>query len=253
MSIAFIAAGHRLSVVPARGGRVRRVGHVLGRSVDWQPIPAKPPAACIAPPGSTTAAATSTAIVTRDTIPVPPSGFPDSAYMGCLLSTGRERLLENYDLQDYDSTTTAGDVVAAGDYAGWVEDNQDPHYGGSAEIVRVFDLRTGAQDTRLDGEGNGCPDYEYTCASTADGLVLGADGFSAVHTTVTQFGTPNQTSEERTEQILAADSTGVHILDSTSNQYAINQTPPPLLTGLTLSGDALTWEHAGTPQSAQLG
>ena len=96
-------------------------------------------------------------------------------------------------------------MVAAGDYAGLVEDNQDPHYGGTTEIVRVFDLRTGAQDTRLGGEENGCPDYDYDWCSTADGLVLGADGFSAVHTTSPSTTPPTPL----TEHILAADSTGV--------------------------------------------
>jgi hypothetical protein len=206
----------------------------------------------MAPPGSTTVVSTGTAIVTRDRTAVPPSGFAGSAYMGCLRSTGRERLLENYGFQDEDSTTTAGDVTTAGDYAGWVEDNEDPHYGGSADIVRVFDLRTGAEDTRLDGEQVGCGDYEYSRASAADGLVLGTDGFTAIHTTVTQFDTPNQTSEQQAEQILATDSAGVHVLDSTSNQYALNQMPPPVLTGLARSGNTLTWDHAGTPRSAQL-
>jgi len=51
-----------------------------------------------------------------------------------------------------------------------------------------------------------------------------------------------------TEQIIADDGTGLHTLDTT-NEPA---TDPPMLTGLTLSGDTVTWDLAGTPESAVL-
>lgn len=52
------------------------------------------------------------------------------------------------------------------------------------------------------------------------------------------------------EQIVANDSTGVHILDSIPTPGP--DPAPPLLSQLALSGDTLTWSHAGSPRSAQL-
>ncbi len=52
-----------------------------------------------------------------------------------------------------------------------------------------------------------------------------------------------------TEQIIASDRTGVHTLDSSTEYEA--QTGPQL-TGLTLSGDTLSWNAHGSPTSAQL-
>lgn len=50
-TIAFFDRQHRLSIVRASGGRLRRIGGVTGSAVDWQPLPAKSPAACMTPPG----------------------------------------------------------------------------------------------------------------------------------------------------------------------------------------------------------
>ena len=57
---------------------------------------------------------------------------------------------------------------------------------------------------------------------------------------------PNCTS---TEHIVATDSTGTHILDSITTP---GRPASPLLSQLALSGNTLTWNHAGTPESAQL-
>jgi hypothetical protein len=87
----------------------------------------------------------------------------------------------------------------------------------------------------------------YDCSSAADQLVLNAQGFTAVHTTVVQYG-----ASTATEQIQAADTTGVHVEDGASIAHPLDGPPAPLLTGLQLSGNTLSWEHAGTPESAQL-
>ena len=162
--------------------------------------------------------------------------------MGCLLATGRERLLERYDFQTEDSVAGVSEVASAGNYAALLENDADPHYGGTSETVLVFDLTTGAQSTKLGGEQVSCPDYNYDCGSSADGLVLGADGFSAVHTA--QYAT-----SALTEHILATDSSGVRTLDTATST---SPTSSAVLSGLALSGDTLTWDHAGTPESAQL-
>jgi hypothetical protein len=51
-----------------------------------------------------------------------------------------------------------------------------------------------------------------------------------------------------TEQIIASDQTGVHVVD-TSREY---EPQTPGLANLALDGDTLTWEHSGSPMSAQL-
>jgi hypothetical protein len=50
------------------------------------------------------------------------------------------------------------------------------------------------------------------------------------------------------EQIQASDKTGVHTLDSATELDG----SPPQLTGLSLTGDTLNWNHDGVPRSAQL-
>jgi hypothetical protein len=239
--LAFFGTHDRLSIVRASGGRVRRLGDLKGRTVDWQPLPAKPPAACMTPPGSTVAASGDSGIITADSAPLPPFGsytFTAGAYMGCLSADGRPRLLARYDIQNIDSETSASEAVVAGPYAAFVVNQLDIHYGGNTNKVEVFDLRTGAMVPDRGGESDGCPG-----SCSIDRPVLGSDGVSAAHTLV-PVGSCNCTDE----QIQASDSTGVHTLDSVSTP----QGSVPALTNLTLTGDTLTWEHNGTPQSAQL-
>ena len=52
----------------------------------------------------------------------------------------------------------------------------------------------------------------------------------------------------RVEQLQAADGNGVHAVDSGERPVSA----PPLLTGLTLTGDLLSWSHAGTPRTLAL-
>ncbi len=111
-----------------------------------------------------------------------------------------------------------------------------------------FDLGTGLIDHKLGGEQIGCPDYGGSCGSSPEDVVIDANGFTAAHTTTTDYGT----QADQTEAILAGDSSGVHILDTVSSQHPITQQGPALLTGLQLSGSSLTWDHAGTPESADL-
>jgi hypothetical protein len=244
--IAFIGAGHRLSVVRSTGGRVRRVGRVRGRSVDWQPITDQHPQ-CAPAPGSGTAASSDDGIVSADSGPTPiDSGFNAVAYMGCLLSTGHERLLTRYDFQSIDSVTS-------GNFAALSENSTDDHYGGSSETVRVFDLGTGAESQTLGGEQAACPDYDgYGCNSDADQLVLNADGFTAVHTTVAELGATGASGGQVTEQILAVDSTGTHVEDTVTQSVSGPLLALASLTNLQLSGDTLTWLHDVSPRSAIL-
>jgi hypothetical protein len=243
--IAFIGAGHRLSVVRAIGGRVRRVGDVTGRTVDWQPLPPKPFRPCAPPPGSTVIASDDTAIVTRASGPYQGyGGLLPSAYMGCLTADGRERLLARYDWQSEDGSTTVSDAVLAGTYAalnvGWF----DFHYGGNSHTIDVFDIRTGMAVSDRGGESALCSEAS-PCESSIDQFALGSDAVSAAHTTIV-----DTYRRSMIEQIVASDSAGVHALDSVTEPLtAPNQST---LTNLTLTGDTLTWDHDGTPRTAQL-
>ncbi len=68
----------------------------------------------------------------------------------------------------------------------------------------------------------------------------------AAHTTGTDFSVALGASP--VEEIDASDSTGLHRLDFAPAPLG----SPPALTNLVLIGDTLTWEHNGTPRSAQL-
>jgi len=243
--IAFIGAGHCVSVVKATGGRVRRVGNVAGTTVDWQPLPAKPAAACQTPPGSTVLASSDTAIITADSGPSQGEGGQNPfAYMGCLVADGRERLLARYDFQSYDWSTSASEAAVAGTYAALVVNWSDIHYGGNSATVEVFDLRSGAMVPDRGGEGAACPDYGgYGCQSTIDRLVFGSDAVSAAHTIVRDSG-----CSCTVEQIVASGRTGVHTLDTVTEPG----TKPAALTNLTLTEDTLRWDHNGAPRTAQL-
>ncbi len=250
-SIAFIAKHHHVRITGASGGHNRPVGGVQGRSVDWEPVSATPPAGCIAPPGSSVLASAPGAVVTSDTAASPPvdGGNRPTAYMGCLTADGGERLLQSFTFSSYDYEQSVTGAAAAGNYVALVNATTDPHYGGSSYTVAVYDLRTGAQVPDRGREMISCPDYEYTCSAQMNQLALGSNGFSAVHTLIQGGSTCSTLSPSCTvEQIIVHDSAGVQTLDSATQP----EPSAPVLTGLRLSGDTLTWEHAGTPESAQL-
>ena len=241
--IAFVAAGHRLSVIRSSGGRVRRLGHVHAVGVDWQPVPPAPAPGCAAPPGSMTVSTSQTAVMTRDSADAPGTTFPAPAYMGCLTSTGRERLLVRFDFQTEDSTTIGADPALSGNDAALVVTGTDPHYGGSSESVSVFDLRTGATVPKRGGEQTGCSDYSYACGSTMNELLLGPTGFTAVRTTVIENGA------NQTEQIIASDSSGPHVLDTVTGPYISGGQRLDLQR---ITGNTIVWLNEGTDKSATL-
>ncbi|MGN6872699.1 MAG: hypothetical protein ACTHMY_30285 [Solirubrobacteraceae bacterium] len=176
--IAFVAPDHRLMLVAARGGRPRAVGHIRALSVDWQPRPRGPIAACAAAPGSTVLASDPNAVVTEDG-PRPPYGFDLAgplAYVGCLRATGRERLLERFVGNNVDNAVFVRSVVLAAPYAALVDHSEDEHYGGSADVVHVFNLDTGRGN--LGGERGQCDGPVCSLVQ----VVLGSDGVSATRT-----------------------------------------------------------------------
>jgi hypothetical protein len=237
--IAFFDKRHRLSMVRAVGGRVRRVGTVTGVMADWQPLPAAPPAACRTPPFASAAvlASSNAAIVTENFVePAQPEPLSSFTLMGCLRADGRERVLDA--LSNYDGgSTIPGQVLLAGPYAAIIFNYVGK--GGEHSELRLFDLRTGNElSNRRIATG-----YLFGGASI-DQVVLGSDGVMAAHTTEVQ----QVDSVNVTEQIQASDSTGVHTLDSVTEPNG----SPTALMNLSLTGDTLTWDHNGAPRSAQL-
>jgi hypothetical protein len=262
--LAFVGAHDRLFVIAARGGRPRPVGRIRATRVDWQPLPRQPPSPCEGPAGSRVASASPGATVTIDpgttmqyTDPIDIGrNAPAFAVLGCLRADGRMRLLESLPSSDYDDAVAVGDVQVAGDYAAVVNetrvrDSLDPYFGyDTRAAVGVYDLRTGNMVADRGGEGVGFPDCTGYQPCGMDQLVLGADGVTAAHTfAVTSC--ESSSSCTMLEQIVASDSTGLHVLDSITTTGSADSTPS-LLSELALSGDTLTWSHAGSPRSAQL-
>lgn len=118
--IAFFGKSHRLNIIPAGGGRVRHVGKVSGSIVDWQPLPARPPAPCLTPSGSTVIASNDIATVSVDKLGgyvLPPN--VTAAVMGCLRADGRERLLTSYTGTNPEQTNVP-EAAVGGTYAALV-------------------------------------------------------------------------------------------------------------------------------------
>ncbi|HEY5318292.1 MAG TPA: hypothetical protein VIJ20_09945 [Solirubrobacteraceae bacterium] len=90
--------------------------------------------------------------------------------------------------------------------------------------------------------------YVSAAAVGADYAAL-ATGGSAAWTAALIDGNPcNVTTSCTVEQIMASDATGLHALDATATPGSGGS----WLTALSLSGSTLSWDHAGTPQSAEL-
>jgi hypothetical protein len=251
-SIAFFDKRHRLSVVSVTGGRVRRVGRVVGSTVDWQPLPAAPPAPCVAPPGSTVLASTHTAIITTSSGLTPNYPYaPGSAEMGCRRANGRERLLSSLLYPSYETAGAFSGIALAGPYAAFAGNTFNSHDQTWISFVTLYDLRTGQHVPDRGGEGFDCQATGSPPCTTVDQLVLGSDGVTAVHATESDANcwiAQNPNCAYTIEQIQASDSTGVHTLDSATEPDG----SPPALTDLALTGDTLTWEDNGTQHPAQL-
>lgn len=250
--IAFFGKGHRLSVVRATGGRIRHVGKLTGSAVDWQPLPATPPVPCLSPSGYKVIASSSTAIVSEGEVVGAGrdhgSNFP---VMGCVRADGRERLLGI-------GAAHVDEAAAAGTYA--AVSYHVPGGSYKAELfpgqtfVDLYDLQTscwlntpycGSSAPHRVRESLDCP-YPGTCV--IDQLVLGSDADSAVHATLEGADTSGNICSCTSEEIQASDSTGLHTLDTITEPDG----SPAALTNLRLTGDTLTWDHNGTPRSAEL-
>jgi hypothetical protein len=222
---------------------------VTGRNVDWQPLPAEPPAACSTQAGTTVLASSDTAILAVDHEQSPYGSFYTSDYLGCFRADGRERLLASYPYPGY-ATEDVTQAAVAGPYGALAVDTDNSHDQTMSSEVLLFDLRTGLAVPNRGGEQETeCLEQSSPpCVSTIDQLVMGADAVSAVHTTVRDANCrPLQQPNcmYTVEQIQASDSNGVHTLDTATEPDG----SPPALTNLALTGDTLTWDDNGTQHS----
>jgi hypothetical protein len=243
-SIAFIGSAHDLRVIAATGGHSRRVGKVRGASVDWQPIPGTPPTGCAVPPGTETIAASPDAAITAD------ADSTSTAYMGCAGGLGREHLL--MDLGDVGGGSFTTSAVG-GDFGAFSLEGTDPKFGGGFASTVLYDLRSGDPVPDRGQENVQCFPFDgeigLVCHAFIDRIVVGADGTSAVHAIV-ESSPPCSPPGCYQEQIIASDSTGTRMLDASNQADPVSATP--MLTGLSITGDVVTWENAGRPRSATL-
>ncbi len=176
------------------------------------------------------------------------SAAGSSAYVGCLTADGRERWLESFGPGNIDNRSGGSTAAVAGDYAALVNFTIDQHCGGGSYTVEVYELRTGSRIPDRGGETVSGPVLSG-CSSYIDHVVVGSGGVSAAQTIFGRGCPPVTSTQCPTEQIVASDSTGVHTLDTCTGS---DLEEPSALTGLSLSGDMLTWLHVGSPRSAVL-
>jgi hypothetical protein len=236
-SIAFLGPKKRLFLIAVEGGSPHSVGHLRGRSIDWQPVPSHGTGGCVTAARSRVIARSPDAIVTQDGTSVPFHVGSPAAFTGCLLADGRARVLARYDFQSEDQETGATAAATAGNYAALATFETDFHYGGSRDTLAVYDLRTGEPMTRLGGEAIQCDGY--SCETGMDELAINGEGFTAVHAVATAGCT--------CETIEVSDSTGPRTVDTASSSSG-----KAVLTDVALSGDTVTWKHDGIPLSTQL-
>jgi hypothetical protein len=236
-SIAFLGPKKRISIIRVNRGAPRLLGHVRGRSIDWQPVPFHRAGGCVAAPRSHVIARSPEAVLTQDGTSVPFQVSPPAAFMGCLRASGRVRVLVRYDFESEDQESGATGAATAGNYASLATFETDFHYGGSLGTLAVYDLRTGELMRRLGGEMVQCDGY--SCETSMDELAINSEGFTAVHAVATAGCT--------CETIEVSDNAGPRTVD-----MATPSSGKAALTDLALSGDTVSWKHDGTPDSTQL-
>ena len=232
--IAYLGSDHTLRIITLAGRRVRVLGGVQGRTVDWGPTPFPSPPRCVLAPGSRTVLSTSTTVVSDD----------HGLYSGCLTAIGRERAISEIAAPDLPESITAtaaagDDVAVAGDTA-VINLAEHAEYAG----VDVLNLRTGRPVSGIGPEWCGTTH----CQVRPDGLVLGADGVYAVHLTSAALDVPGP-APDVLEQIVSFDGGGTQIRDFAQRTGLAS---PPLLTGMSLTGDVLGWSRSGVPESVAL-
>lgn len=169
--IAYIGARGAGYVIPARGGRSRRVARVRGTSLDWQPVPPSPRCNL---KGATVLATSATAVVYSRVVGQP--GDTNRAWYGCLRSVGRVRLLVSGPSVANTESLRLERVALAGRYAAFAFFFNDQYFTDDTETVDVYDLSTGRRAPTIT---TSCRFPYEPCG--IDSLVVNASGFVAWH------------------------------------------------------------------------
>jgi hypothetical protein len=237
--IAFIAPGGQLQTIPVVGGAPTDVGTVHAVTVDWQPLPAEPPALCTPVAGSKVVQSTSTVLITADT-PRVASFVGGTSYMACDLSTGRWRHLytnsdeknpEGYVDLDLDKTAVTGDFVAYG-------------------VVQTFDVKgdqeIGETAINVINAGTGAPGI--SSHEIYDGVLTQLFVSAAGYPVWQSYSVTDDPVYDVRNTIEADTGSGAYLLDT--GQSASSATS--VLGNLAVNGETVTWTHSGVSMSAAL-
>ena len=243
--IAFIASGHRVEVIPTDHGRAHRLGRLTGRAVAWDPAPTGPARCTLPSAGQTIASAPGIRIETVSENNGPTRIYgSESEIIGCASASGQPRVL--LDTSDTGNSLDTVNLAAAnGQFAAFVVDYEDLHYGGSSDTVLVDNVATG----RVVRQGPGCP-----TGCTPAAIVVAPDGRAAA---LDQFdatcpdGTGGQYGCAYDEIAEIADN-DPRPLDITYAPTTAGGAPPTPLTHLRISGQTLSWQHGGLTETATL-
>jgi hypothetical protein len=242
--IAFVATHNRIAVISGRGGTPRLVGAVRGNHVDWQPIPTRPSARCVAPPGSRTVTASADAIITTRSGPDPAGDSTDTntSWLGCLRSDGRQRMITFTSQPEYDGDD-ARVFATAGTYVAFVRDVYN-HVSGNTSTIETFDLATGLQTNAdifaVPWEGTSQPLQSLLLTPAGDTAWL-------------QISSSYDGNQSTTYAAVGAhDANGTRTLDAETTTTPGPSTPAPGLANLKIVADQVQWTHDGTTRSATL-
>jgi hypothetical protein len=185
-SLAFIGPGRFVETVGSNGGPEHRVGDVLGRAVDWQPLPRPAEApTCAKPLDAHVLAANAQAVIWTRT-----SGEgADETDWACLRTLGVRRVLYAGTSSDgcYGGTSLVREQLA-GRFAALAFSDCD-HYGGCNKEFDLVDISTG-RSTKLASENcsfgfarRPALEYGFPRLPGIDSLVVDLSGFTAWHAT----------------------------------------------------------------------
>jgi hypothetical protein len=242
--LAVIGRRFQVELVTPRGGPVRVIRGLRGRSLDWQPRPTKPPPPC-ALPSPSKLLLSQPGLSLTETTGIDPNGegAPQVAEMACYGE--KIRWLESFLTQNYDNDTQVSVAAASGQLAALANDTVDSHYGGQTVTVKVFDLRSGRPAPTLGNESAACGGT--SCSAGFRQLLVGPEGTTAGITY--DVNEPCASSATSCETVQANGGHGVRLLDAATSATTAEK---PHLTNLALSGRTVTWLHDGVSRTATL-
>ncbi len=204
------------------------------------------------PAGAVIVADDHAAMISRWSVP----NTQDTEYLGCARSTGQVHLLDRLPGGlAYNDTFTVPSLALAGDDAALGTQYEDNHYGGTSLSLFVYDLRTGRriadrggslEDCGGSGDFAGCGGRLHTVVVNAQGDAAALFSYLVPCPATMPPSVPGAPCTE--EQITASDSSGLHSVDTAVDPYNGGLT----FSYLTLTGQALSWDRSGVPQSTTL-